>query len=150
MKVQMKKVEKIVSDYLKQKQLKYTPERKTILKEVFSIHDHFEADELYLILRQKGDQRISRATVYRTLPLLEESGLIRRVVFTEKHTHYERVYGHKHHEHLICLKCGKIIDFYRKSLEGALEDVARENEFKSVAYKLEITGYCKDCQEDTI
>jgi len=150
MKVQMKKVERIVSDYLKQKHLKYTQERKTILKEIFSIHDHFEADELYLRLRQKGDNRISRATIYRTLPLLEGSGLIRRVVFTEKHTHYERVYGHKHHEHLICLKCGRIIDFYRKSLEDALEDVTRENEFKSVAYKLEITGYCKNCQEDTI
>jgi len=150
MKLQKEKVEKIFSKYLKQKQLKYTPERKIILEEVFSIHNHFEADELYLILRQKSNYRISRATVYRTLPLLEESGLIRRVVFTEKHTHYERVYGHKHHEHLICLKCGKVIDFYIKSLEDTLEGVARENEFKHGAHKLEITGYCKDCQEDTI
>jgi len=150
MKMQIEKGDKIFSDYLKQKRLKYTPERKTILKEVFTIHGHFEADELYLGLRQKSDRRISRATVYRTLPLLEQSGLIRRVIFTDKHTHYENVYGHEHHEHLICLKCGKIIDFYRKSLEDTLENVARENEFKSVAYKLEITGYCKECQEDTI
>ena len=120
MKVQIKKAEKIFRDYLKQKQLKYTAERRTILKKLFSIHDHFEADELYLKLRQKSDYRISRATVYRTLPLLEESGLIRRVAFVDKHTHYENVYAHKHHEHLICIKCGKIVDFYRKFLEDAL------------------------------
>lgn len=146
MKVQVKKLEKIFSDYLKQKQLKYTPERRTILNEVFNIHNHFEADELFLRLRQKRDHRISRATVYRTLPLLEESGLVRKVIFVDKHTHYEHVYGHKHHEHLICLNCGKVIEFYRKSLEDTLEDVARENDFKHIAHKMEITGYCKNCK----
>ena len=147
MKVQIKKAEKIFRDYLKQKQLKYTAERRTILKKLFSIHDHFEADELYLKLRQKSDYRISRATVYRTLPLLEESGLIRKVAFVDKHAQYENAYAQKHHEHLICIKCGKIIDFYRKSLEDALDDIARENEFEPVAHKLEITGYCKDCKK---
>ena len=147
MKVQIKKVEKIFNNYLQQMKLKYTQERKTILKEVFSIHNHFEADELYLRLRQKNDNRISRATVYRTLPLLEESGLIRRVVFIDKHTHYENVYGHKHHEHLICLKCGRVIEFYKKSLEDKLEDVARENEFVHISHKMEIMGYCRSCQK---
>jgi len=148
MNIQIKKVEKIFSDYLKKNRLKYTQERKIILGEIFVIHGHFEVDELYLKLRQKDDQRISRATVYRTLPLLEECGLIRRVVFIDKHTHYEHVYGRRHHEHLICLNCGKIIEFYRKSLENTLEEVAKENGFRSVDHKLEITGYCKDCQED--
>ena len=148
MSIQIRKVEKIFSDYLKKNRLKYTQERKIILREIFVIHSHFEADELYLKLRQRNDQRISRATVYRTLPLLEECGLIRRVVFIDKHTHYEHVYGRRHHEHLICLNCGKIIEFYRKSLENTLEEVAKENGFRSVDHKLEITGYCKDCQED--
>ena len=147
MKTEMENIENIFSDYLEKKLLRYTQERRCILKEVFAIHGHFEADELYLKLRQNSDHRISRATVYRTLPLLEESGLIRRVAFVDKHTHYENVYGHKHHEHLICLKCGKVTDFYKKSLEDALEIVAKENEFESVAHKLEITGYCKDCQK---
>ena len=147
MKVQLQKVERLFSDYLEQKQLKYTPERKVILREVFSLHNHFEADELYFKLRKKGSHRISRATVYRTLPLLEESGLIRRVVFIDKHTHYEHVYGSMHHEHLICLSCGDVIEFYKKSLEDTLEDVARENKFNSVAHKLEITGYCRNCSK---
>ena len=147
MKVQLQKVEKLFSDYLEQNQLKYTPERQRILREVFSLHNHFEADELYFALREKGSHRISRATIYRTLPLLEESGLIRRVVFVDKHTHYEHVYGRMHHEHLICLMCGNVIEFYNKSLEDTLEEVAREKKFNSVAHKLEITGYCRDCSK---
>ena len=147
MKVSLQKVENLFRDYLEQSQLKYTPERKVILREIFSLHNHFEADELYLKLRQIGGQRISRATVYRTLPLLEESGLIRRVVFVDKHTHYERAYGHMHHEHLICVNCGNVIEFYKKSLEDSLEEVARENAFEPIGHKLEITGYCKKCSK---
>ena len=146
MKVPLQKVEKLFSYYLEQNQLKYTPERKVILREVFSLHNHFEADELYFRVRQKGERRISRATVYRTLPLLEESGLIRRVVFIDKHTHYELAYGHMHHEHLICITCGNVIEFYKKSLEDSLEEVARENAFEPIGHKLEITGYCKKCR----
>jgi Fur family ferric uptake transcriptional regulator len=145
MKVPLPKVEKLFSDYLDKKQLKYTPERKVILKEVFSLSHHFEADELFFKLRKRKGQRISRATVYRTLPLLEESGLIRRVVFIDKHTHYELVYGNMHHEHLICIKCGNVIEFYNKALEDSLEEVAREHSFQPIGHKLEITGYCKKC-----
>ena len=148
MKVPLQKVEKLFSDYLEQNQLKYTPERKVILREVFSLHNHFEADELYFSLRQKRSQRISRATVYRTLPLLEASGLIRKVVFIDKHTHYEIAYGHMHHEHLICINCGNVIEFYKKALEDALEEVARGNAFEPIGHKLEITGYCKKCSKN--
>jgi Fur family ferric uptake transcriptional regulator len=147
MKIQAGKVEKLLRGYCKQKSLKYTPERKRILEAVCAMDNHFEADDLYLRLRATGGRRISRATVYRTLPLLEESGLIRRVIFVDKRTHYEHGYDHLHHEHLICIKCGKIIEFYRQSLEDALDDIARENRFTSVAHKLEITGYCDDCSK---
>ncbi len=147
MKVSLQKVENLFRDYLEQNQLKYTPERKVILREIFSLHNHFEADELYFSLRQKGRKRISRATVYRTLPLLEKSGLIRKVVFIDKHTHYELAYGHMHHEHLICIKCGNVLEFYKKSLEDSLEEVARENAFEPIGHKLEITGYCKKCSK---
>ena len=147
MKVPLQKVETLFRDYLDKNRLKYTPERKVIVREIFSLHNHFEADELYLKLRQKGGQRISRATVYRTLPLLEQCGLIRRVVFIDKHTHYELAYGHIHHEHLICITCGNVIEFYKKSLEDSLEEVARENAFEPIGHKLEITGYCKKCRK---
>jgi Fur family ferric uptake transcriptional regulator len=147
MKMQAGKVEKLLRGYCNQKSLKYTPERKRILEAVCSMDNHFEADDVYLKLRATGGRRISRATVYRTLPLLEESGLIRRVIFVDKRTHYEHGYDHLHHEHLICIKCGKILEFYRQSLEDALDDIARENRFTPVAHKLELTGYCDDCSK---
>ena len=149
MKLQTGKAEKLLRNYCKQRGLKYTPERKRILEAVCALDSHFEADDLYLKLREESGRRISRATVYRTLPLLEESGLIRRVMFVDKHTLYEHVYDHLHHEHLICIKCGKIIEFYKRSLEHSLEDIARVHGFKSVAHKLEITGYCESCSKDT-
>lgn len=107
MEVNEKRAEKIFEDSIKK--LAFTTEGKNILKEIFTIHGHFEADELYRSLRQRSDRKISRATVYRILPLLEEGGLIRRVVFIDKHTHHENIYSHRHHEHLICIKCGKVI-----------------------------------------
>lgn len=149
MKGQFEKAEKLWVEYLKQKFLKYTPERKTILEAVCAMDSHFEADEVFLRLRRGGARRISRATVYRTLPLLESCGLIRRVVFIDKHTNYENVYGYTHHEHLICLKCGKVIEFYKQPLEDTLEAIAQENRFKSIAHKLEITGFCEQCAEKT-
>lgn len=142
------KVDALLRAYCKNKSLKYTPERRAILETVCSMHTHFEADELYRELRARNNRRISRATVYRTLPLLEECGLIRKVIFVDKHTHYETVYDHLHHEHLICLNCGRIIEFYRKTLEDTLAAIARENKFTPVAHKLEITGYCENCSKD--
>jgi len=145
MKVQPKKVEKLLRKHLEKSYLRYTPERKKILQEVCAMYSHFEADELCIRLRQRGSCRISRATVYRTLPLLEASGIIRRIVFNDKHTYYEHVYKHLHHEHLVCLSCGKVIEFYKKSFEESLESIAQEHAFRAVDHKLESTGYCKDC-----
>jgi Fur family ferric uptake transcriptional regulator len=147
MKIQTGKVDTLLRGYCKKKSLKYTPERKRILEAACSMDHHFEADDLYLKLRDSSGRRISRATVYRTLPLLEESGLIRRVIFVDKHTHYENAYDHLHHEHLICLKCGKIIEFYKRALEDSLANIAREHKFTSVAHKLEMTGYCDTCSK---
>ncbi len=145
MKVQAEKVDQLLREFLEKRSLRYTPERKIIMQKVCSLHSHFEADDLYFQLRQKGNRRISRATVYRTLPLLEESGIIRRIVFNDKHTYYENVYQHRHHEHLVCLGCGKVIEFYKKSFEDSLEAIAREYGFTAADHTLEITGYCRDC-----
>jgi len=100
--------------YLDKQGLKSTTERQLILDEVLALEDHFEAEDLLIRLRQRG-ARISKGTIYRTLNLLVESGLVRQVAFVDKHAHYEHVYGHEHHEHLICLSCGKIINFCRGS-----------------------------------
>jgi len=136
----------IFKKYLRAQGLKYTPERQLVMQEAVSTPDHFEAEDLLLRIRNSG-QRVSKGTIYRTLSLLVESGLVRQVVFTDKHTHYEHVYGHKHHEHLICTHCGKVIDFYRQGLEESLAEVCAAYGFSMKSHKIEVVGYCKKCKE---
>jgi Fur family ferric uptake transcriptional regulator len=140
----MESTEEHFRKFLRSRGLKFTPERQIVLEEAFAIHDHFEADDLLLRIRQ-NKRRVSRGTIYRTLSLLEDSGLVRRVAFIDKHTHYEHVYGHKHHEHLICLACGRVIEFYRELLEQTLFAVCKENKFSIKSHKIEVVGYCQDC-----
>src|SRR4030042_602897 len=108
--------------YLKQEGLKWTPERDKIFQEALALEGHFEAEELAYLLRKKGN-RISKATVYRTLPLLVKAGLIKEVIHGEKHHHYEHIHDEKRHDHLICLKCGKIFEFEDDSLREIEEKI---------------------------
>ncbi|MEW6619911.1 MAG: Fur family transcriptional regulator [bacterium] len=137
--------EKVFRDYLKQKGLKFTPERQLVLKYAFEIHSHFEAEDLFLKIRKSGN-RVSKGTIYRTLPLLIDCNLIRTVEFVEQHLHYEHVLGHKHHEHLVCLKCGQVIEFYNGIIEDELERICSKNKFRLNGHKIEATGYCEKCQ----
>lgn len=137
--------EKKFKEYLKAKGLKLTPERQSILRQVFADHKHFEADELLVAMRQHS-KKVSKATIYRTLFHLVKSGLLREVVFGEKHAHYEHVFGHEHHEHLVCLSCGKIIEFSSQKLEKLKDDLCRENKFKAKSHRLQIFGLCVDCK----
>ena len=141
----MNEVEKVFRDYVQSKGLKFTPERQAILNHVFECHGHFEAEELLIDMR-KNNKRVSKATIYRTLALLVNSGLLREVIFGEKHAHYEHVYGHEHHEHLVCIGCGKIIEFTDERIEKFQEEVCIENKFKAESHKFQIMGYCEDCQ----
>ena len=131
--------------YLKEQGLKFTPERKAVLAEVYSFQGHFTADELCRNLSgRKGT--LSRATVYRTLPLLIECKLIRETPYSEGGTNYEHVLGDIHHDHLVCVKCGRIIEFIDEDLERAQDRVCKRFQFTSIDHKLGIKGYCKKCQ----
>ena len=131
--------------HIQTKGLKYTNERKRILEAVLSMPSHFEVDELHIKMRSQYHNNVSRATIYRTLPLMVEAGILREVLIVDKHAHYEHTSRHKHHEHLICLKCGKIIEFVNPQLEDLLMSVAGDHQFHVKGHKLEMTGICKDC-----
>jgi Fur family ferric uptake transcriptional regulator len=135
------------AEYLSSKGLKFTLQRRLVLEEVFSRHGHFEVDDIVLGLKQKG-KKVSRASVYRTLPLLTQSGLLREVHSNEKHSHYEHVFGHNHHDHLICVKCGRIFEVEDSQLEEMQDIICNRLSFKPISHKLEITGLCKECQVD--
>jgi Fur family ferric uptake transcriptional regulator len=130
--------------YIREKGLRNTPERETIIEEIFSLHDHFDVDELFLRLRNKG-KMISKASLYRTIPLLIDSGLIKEVYFANGHLHYEQVYGHKHHCHLRCTTCGKIIEFADDAAIKIQDRISKKYGFVITAHRFELVGYCPQC-----
>ncbi len=139
---------KIFKEFLAKKGLKLTKERSAILEEVFSTHGHFDPDDLLMKMRQKGI-RVSKASIYRTLPLLLECGLVEEVEKVDKHAHYEHTFGHGHHDHLICIKCGKVIDVYSEKLERLQKKLCNREKFRCVTHSLEIKGYCEKCNTKT-
>ena len=141
----MKSEIQVFREFVRNKGLRNTPEREQVVKLVFSIHDHFDVDELYLRLRGQNE-KISKATVYRTIPLLLESGLIQEAYFEDGQVHYEHIYGHEHHCHLRCLDCGKIVEFKEKSVLGVEEEVGDRFDFMVTGHKLEVYGYCDKCK----
>jgi Fur family ferric uptake transcriptional regulator len=137
---------KIFSSFLKDRGQRFTKERAAILQKTLSCHGHFDPETLYLKIRDTG-LKASRASVYRTLNLLCECGLIEKVRKTEHGTIYENTFGHKHHDHMLCIICGNIIEFYSEDLERLQEGLCNKQNFRGVNHTLEIRGYCKKCQK---
>ena len=125
--------------------LRLTRERVALVREIFSIHYHFEADELLLKMKQKS-VKISRATIYRTLELLVKSGMVRRVHLGEDHYHYEHVKGDSHHDHLICTTCGSVIEFHDPALETRTLEICDKKKFTHTFHNLQILGICDSCR----
>lgn len=133
--------------FLSKKGLRNTPEREEIIKEIFSSHNHFDVDELFLRLRKRGS-KVSHASIYRNMPLIKECGLIREVWHEDGHMHYEHIYGHTHHCHLRCVKCGEVIEFVEKQLEDIEKRLGKRYNFKILNHSMDVTGYCPECKED--
>ena len=131
-------------EFIREKGLRYTPERELIITEIFSVHDHFDVDELYLRLRRKN-KRVSKASIYRTVPLLIESGLIKEVYFEDGHLHYEHIYGHKQHCHFRCMGCGKIVEFPDDEILKIQNEISERYGFDVRSHRFELLGYCPVC-----
>ncbi|NPA58042.1 MAG: transcriptional repressor [Aquificae bacterium] len=125
--------------------LKYTPQREKIFKVILSTRGHFEIEELVHKIRSKNIN-VSRATVYRTLEILKNLGYVNEVIKFKNKTIYE-VALKDHHDHLICRKCKKIIEFHSDEIEKLQSKICEEYGFKPDFHRLEIFGLCKDCQK---
>lgn len=133
-------------DLLEEKGLKLTYERKFIFDEISHLKNHFDADSLYERFRSRG-LRISRDTVYRTIPLLLESGVIQKSVGEGKREFFERTSAKGHHDHIVCVRCRKIIEFRCEEIENLQEQVCSEHGFKLIFHDHRLFGYCRDCQQ---
>ena len=139
----------IFKNFLHGKGMKFTPERRTILRLVFDTHEHFDAEELHLTALSAG-QNVSRATIYRTLELLVASGLLRRYTFEENQARYEHIYGHKHHEHLFCVSCNRIFEFTSEQMDRIVREVCDQFRFTPTTRTFQISGYCLHCRAPKI
>ena len=132
--------------FITEKGLRNTPEREKIITEIFDGDNHFDVDDLYLRLRQKGS-RISKASIYRNIPLIMECGLIRAVWHEDGHMHYESIYGYDHHCHLRCIKCGKVVEFFEEDLRDIEKRLKEKHDFEIIEHRFDITGYCSKCRK---
>jgi Fur family transcriptional regulator, ferric uptake regulator len=122
-------------------------QRRLIVEQVFSHHDHFDADELMAHLQDLIARReVSRPTVYRTLAELVEAGLLRKMTLGGRNV-YEHEYGYPSHDHLYCQVCNKLLEFHSDELERLRNAVARQYDFQVLGHRLFVTGICSDCQQ---
>lgn len=133
--------------FLARKNLRVTAQRHAIVDTVFSTDQHFTADQL-LAWSRRRDRSVSRATVYRTLPLLTESGLVREMDFGKDHKFYDPNYAdHPNHNHLICHDCDKIVEFESDQIEKLESEISRRLGFSIKAQRLQITGSCEELKK---
>jgi Fur family ferric uptake transcriptional regulator len=131
---------------IKQKGLKYTKQREIIFETLLNSQKHLTAEELYtLISGNYPDEKIGIATVYRALAFLEESGLISSIALDNDGKKFESN-AKEHHDHLICTKCGKIVEFVDEDIEKKQELIAQKFNFKLQDHTMYLYGLCEDCQ----
>lgn len=134
----------IFKDFLSQSKLRWTPQRKVILEVFLSLEGHVHIEPLLKIIRcQYPDMGI--ATVYRTLKLLTDCGLLEAHSFQNGKKTYERVFRVRHHDHLICTRCGKTIEFEHPLIEKYQLEVCEQYGFVLKNHKMELLGFCNTC-----
>ena len=131
--------------FLQEGQYRITPERFDVLDAVLAWNDHFDADNLFIYLKNNGS-KVSRATVYKTLALLHECGLVSRYRFSQGHAQYEKTTDRPHHDHMVCTKCGKIVEFENARVERLQDDACAHYGFTPMYHSFQIFGICLECR----
>ncbi len=134
------------SQFLQSRGKRLTQQRRLIVEQIFSHHDHFDADELMDHLQELISKRqVSRPTVYRALAELVEAGMLRKMVLGGRSV-FEHAYGYPSHDHLYCQMCNKLIEFHSNDLERIRDEVAGEHQFEVLGHRMFVSGICANCR----
>jgi len=144
----LKEVKAIFSNHLEMNQLRKTPERFAILEEIYRRTDHFDAEALYIHMKTQN-YRVSRATVYNTLELLATCDLVKKHQFGKNLTQFEKSYGYKQHDHLICIDCNKVVEFCDPRIQQIKNMMGELLKYNVTHHSLNMYGKCDGACEKT-
>jgi Fur family ferric uptake transcriptional regulator len=139
-------IKEVFTDYLKKHNHRKTPERYAILERINSFEGHFNADILFNLMQT--EYRVSLATVYNTLEILQDCKLIIKHQLGGQFAQYEKTFGNNTHHHLICTHCGKVKEFTDKQLRIAIQN-RKFAQFQTSHYSLYLYGLCRKCKDET-
>lgn len=139
----------ILVNVLRKEDLRYTQQRQAVWDEVKSTNRHRDADDIYVTLHQKGIA-VSRATVYRTIDVLAKYNLINKIDIGDGKNRYEHVLDSDHHDHLICTRCGDILEFVDDEIEALQTKIAEKYDFILEDHVHQLMGICRTCNEKSV
>ena len=134
-----------LASYLEQHHLKHTKQRDAILDAFLGASGHVTSEHIYQEVKE-SNPNIGYTTVYRTMKLLCEAGLAQERHFDDGIARYE--IEHEHHDHLVCLKCGRIIEFECQMIEATQEEIAARYNFRILRHRHELYGHCESCNSE--
>lgn len=130
---------------LREEELRFTPQRYEVFREVCASAEHREAEEIYRVLQQRN-VHVSRATVYRTMDILFKYDLVRRMDIGDGRWRYEHWLDCSHHDHIICVRCGRIVEFLSPEIEELQRKVCGKFNYELVRHVHQLFGLCHECR----